>query len=482
MRNRFLRRHSIVVLVLVLCICWQSWQWFAHFDNTSIKGAAESAPHTVAPTSDDAFVVRSGASLMLDGQPFRFSGANSYWLGLQDNNDGSIAYPSHFEVDDALATASWMGNTVVRAHTLGISVGCKLCIEPSLGTFNQTALQHIDYALLSAKIHHIKLIIPLVDNWHYYHGGKYTFTRWRGLPDEQAFYSNPLVINDFETYIHTLLNHINSYTSIAYKDDPTILAWETGNELSAPFSWVQTISSSIKKEDQHHLVMDGNYEQANESGNFLPDLSIKTIDLYSGHYYPPTSTALQTELQQVKSTQKVFIVGEFDWNTKQGDSLSSFLSRIEQSGVVGDLYWTLFPHDDAHGFVYHNEHFALHYPGDTPDMRKRVFLLTAHAYAMRGLAVPTTATPGIPLITALHSNRITWRGAVGSDTYSVERSTQRPQGPWTEICHRCATDLSTPWRDSDQPLGTVLYRVRGYSVAGVPGLYSPVYQFDPSKQ
>ncbi len=419
---------------------------------------------------------------MLNGQPFRFSGANISWLGLQDRSDGSIAYPSHFAVDDALATASWMGDTVVRAHTLGISVGCELCIEPALGTFNPVALQHIDYAQLSARRHHIKLIIPLVDNWHYYHGGKSIFTRWRGLSDEQAFYSSPAVIHDFEDYIHTLLNHVNTYTGIAYKDDPTILAWETGNELSAPVSWVQTISTYLKQEDHHHLVMDGNYEQANEFNNFLPDLAIKTLDLYSGHYYPPTNTALQTEVQQVTRAQKVFIVGEFDWNTNQGDQLRSFLATIEHSGVVGDLYWTLFPHDASHGFVNHNESFTLHYPGDTPDMRRRVQVLTAHAYAMRGLTVPDQATPGTPLITDVHSDRITWRGAVGADTYSVERSTQGPQGPWTEICHRCATDWNTPWRDTTQPPGIIEYRVRGYSVAGTPGPYSPAYCFGSSKE
>jgi len=40
----------------------------------------------------------------------------------------------------------------------------------------------------------------------------------------------------------TLLNHVNTYTCLAYKNDPTIMAWETGNELDPPTSWTQTIS------------------------------------------------------------------------------------------------------------------------------------------------------------------------------------------------------------------------------------------------
>jgi len=113
---------------------------------------------------------------------------------------------------------------------------------------------------------------------------------------------------------------------------------------------------------------------------------------------------------------------------------------------------------------------------------RRVQRLPAHAYAMRGLAVPDQAIPGTPLITDVRSDEITWQGAVGADTYSVERSTQGPQGPWTEICHRCATDHSTPWRDATQPGSVIDYRVRGYSVAGVPGPYSPVYRFDSGKE
>src|SRR5690348_9666170 len=188
---------------------------------------------TGTPASDDAgvpvsFVERSGSVLMLDGKPFRFSGTNIYWLGLREVTGGGAAYPSHFMVDDALATAQIMGATVVRSHTLGTSVGCQLCIEPVRGKFNPAAFQAIDYAIQVARKHHLRLIIPLVDNWHYYLGGKHTFTDWHGIANESAFYYNAAVVSDFKQYINMLFNHVNSYTSVAYKDDPTILAWETG--------------------------------------------------------------------------------------------------------------------------------------------------------------------------------------------------------------------------------------------------------------
>jgi mannan endo-1,4-beta-mannosidase len=473
-KNSYFLRYILALTVILTTIA--ACSWLIHNNNSPSNGAPTSIELTSTTTlaMQHDFVVRKGSSLMLNGKPFRFAGANIYWLGLQEPSD-NISYPSHFRIDDALATASFMGETVVRAHTLGISVGCSLCIEPSLDKFNQTALQHIDYAIWSAKIHHIKLIIPLVDNWHYYHGGKHTFTDWRGISNEQAFYYSPIVISDFKQYIRVILDHVNSYTGIAYKNDPTILAWETGNELSAPSDWVRNISAYIKGIDPHHLIMDGNATSDEQSSSFLHDLSIKTVDIYTGHYYPPNITALHTELNLVLGAKKVFIVGEYDWNTNDGDRLSNFLSVIEHSKIAGDMYWSLFPHNDTHGFVDHEEHFTLHYPGDSSDMRWRISLMRAHAYAMRGLSLATAAIPGKPVITAINGQNISWRGAFGAATYSIERSTQGINGPWITICNHCATDFNTSWVDFTQPPGIVLYRIKAYSVSNIAGSYSPVY-------
>lgn len=39
-----------------------------------------------------------------------------------------------------------------------------------------------------------------------------------------------------QNYIVNFVTHVNSYTGVAYKDDPTIIAWETGNELGGASS------------------------------------------------------------------------------------------------------------------------------------------------------------------------------------------------------------------------------------------------------
>ena len=72
------------------------------------------------------FVQRSMTKLTLAGAPYRYSGPNIEWLGLEGygpHDPQGPHYPSHFEVDDAFATAAEMGARVVRSQTMGDTVG-----------------------------------------------------------------------------------------------------------------------------------------------------------------------------------------------------------------------------------------------------------------------------------------------------------------------------------------------------------------------
>ncbi|GCE28765.1 hypothetical protein KDA_42490 [Dictyobacter alpinus] len=448
---------AVVVLLALVAIPLYFWQ------NANRDTAAKTPTH---PSSE--FVTRSGSHLLLHGQQFRFAGPNIYWLGLDTDGHGEL-YPSHFRVDDALTTAEDMGATVVRAHTLGISVGCPLCVEPTLGSFNETALQHIDYAIQAARAHHLRLIIPLVDNWRYYHGGKHTFTDWRNVDAETLFYSDKTVIADFEQYIEHILNHINSYNGIAYKNDPTIMAWETGNEISPSVNWTRTISDYIKGIDNHHLIMDGS---KNISAGTL---AINSVDMFTQHFYPLSDSLLTSDAQVASYQHKVFVAGEYDWTgTKGGDTLSSFLPSVEHnSEIAGDLYWSLFGHNDTYGYTQHDDGYTLHYPGNTADRRARIQSLRSHAYAMSKQAVPNLPAPGAPLITSIAGNKISWRGSDIAVNYSLESSVSGNNGPWTIICRQCATDNDTPWTDDARPRQKSWYRVQAYNLDGVAGPYSP---------
>ncbi|GAC1504350.1 MAG: hypothetical protein NVS2B12_16950 [Ktedonobacteraceae bacterium] len=413
------------------------------------------------------FVTRSGTHLLLDGNQFRFAGANIYWLGL---DDGAQTYPTPFRIEDALTTANEMGLTVVRAHSLGVSVGCSLCVEPSLGVFNSTAFQHIDYAIQAAKAHGLHLIIPLTDNYYFYHGGKHTFTDWRGITDENQFYTNTQVISDFEKYIYTIFTHVNSYTGVSYLHDSTIIAWETGNEILPPSSWTHVISGYMKGIDPNHLVLDGNY------GVDPNSLSIPTVDIYSDHSYPPDMARVASDTAATSGASKAYVIGEYDWETTHGVPLSAFLAAaLNNPNVAGDIFWSIWPHDDTHGYFVGFGGINLTYPGDTPDRRQRIQTIRAHGYAMQRRSIPVESLPGAPLISSVNGHQVVWRGATLGDTYAIERSTISGVGPWTLVCNRCVTDYNPPFLDTTQPAMPTWYRIRAYNRVGLPGNYSPVY-------
>lgn len=173
------------------------------------------------------FVTRSGSLLQLSGKPFRYSGPNIEWLGLEaygPHDPLGPRYPTHFEVDDALDTAKEMGARVVRSQTLGDRVGCDLCIEPQMGVFNPDAFNSIDYAIKSAHDRGIRLIVTLAgDCATCALSGPGMYLEWTHQRDFRAFFTDPSVIAAFEKHIAAVLNHKNALTGVQYKDDPTIL-------------------------------------------------------------------------------------------------------------------------------------------------------------------------------------------------------------------------------------------------------------------
>lgn len=453
------------------------------------------------------FVIRNGNALTVDGVPFRVVGTNVYWLGLDADNGGSVGgvhYPTHFAVDDALDTALAMGANVVRSHTLGISTGCTHCLEPKLGTFNDAAFASIDYAIHAARQRGIRLIIPLTDGNTpcFYHGCRRDFVDWvhPGSTNDNLFFTDSAVIAAFEAYVSHLLKHVNAYTGVAYRNDPTIMAWESGNELddgtAKTTTWLSTISAYVKSIDPHHLFMDGGWTMN------AARLAITTVDLYTRHHYNGwfypggNGTAISDDNYygcQADAAGKVYIVGEYDWTGAHGAplDLSTYLPNVENhtcsSGdhaVNGDLYWSLFPHKDTDGFEQHGDGFTLHWAGDTSSMRQSAQALRKHAFAMRGLPVPAAPTPAAPLVYSPSpvsgGVRIDWRGVANAVYYQVERTTNggaswKVVSPGTSPSDGTVgglTDNDTPWTDASGTSGPQ-YRVRAFNLDNVPGPYGP---------
>jgi hypothetical protein len=463
----------------------------------------------------DEFVHRDGTRLTLAGEIFRYSGPNVEWLGIEaygPHDPVGPRYPSQFEIDDALDTARLMGARVVRSQTMGDSVGCDLCIEPKAGVFNPEAFRSIDYAVKAAHERGLHLIITLAgDCANCELSGPGQYLLWKGERDYRKFFTDPAVIAEFKEHIRAVITHKNSLTGLAYKDDPTILAWENcnmcgifvglsapGQSLAADLPWIDAIGSFIKSIDSKHLYIDN-------SGLFLFDknaLDAKTTDIVTSEYYPHWDALLGTgqkttpesfskHAEMVNAKGKVYVVNEYGWdvtNWPTRDDFAAVLKVFEtDKGIFGDNYWALQAHADKFGWqplsaptdnpVYaklgeSGHWWSLFYGGKTTivnskeDMQARAEQLRTHAYAMAGATPPPHESPATPVITFKGWGLLGWHGVAGAVTYSVQRRTS-DSAPWETICDKCATDADTPWVDAHpaSPF-TSRYRVIAYNADG----------------
>ncbi|ORY91788.1 glycoside hydrolase superfamily [Leucosporidium creatinivorum] len=278
---------------------------------------------TAFPTPST-FVKRNGTRLQLDGEDFTAVGPNIYWLALDENVEPYPSITSRSRVLEIMGIAQAMGATAIRGHTVGVNLGSAHAVENALGQFNEQAFAAVDWAIWAAKSHGLRLIVPLTDQYDYYHGGIPTFLRWRNLSasspaDYGPFYDlNSNVYSDFKTYISTLLTHRSNITGLTMAEEPTILAFETGNELGGwggnssppPVAWTTAIAAYLKELAPDTLVLSGSY------GVRKDELAIQDVDMVSNHFYPPYSYNLKKSADLAYSGNKVFINGEFDWTDR----------------------------------------------------------------------------------------------------------------------------------------------------------------------
>jgi mannan endo-1,4-beta-mannosidase len=503
-RLRPITASLLVVLPLVLVISGPT--------GTSTSSAAARLQPSTATASPPrsrqfahSFVIRSGPRLYVAGRPFRFGGANIEWLGLAGYGPfepNGPHFPSNYEIDDAMTTAREMGVTVVRSQTMGDSVGCDQCLEPTLGHFNPAAFERVDYALKSARARGIKIIPTIIGDDSRGGGTGCVYLRWRSISvpgcsiiNMPPFWTDQKVMEDVKEHIKKLFEHVNVYTHVAYKNDPTILGWDLLNGGGSPSSWTQRIVRYVRSLDSHHLILSG-YANA----------AIRGVDLCVGFIYPHWSQPLASVkrgIARCKAAGKPFAAYEYGWDRTNFPTLRGlriFLRSLENTPeIVGDAFWALQAHNDGHGWmpipadlndpatalhVETGQWWALYYTGiqtlvsTAVDMAARAQMLRRHIYVMRGVRLPAHAIPPAPVITSAVYGpnnpterlgaRIYWQGSAGARNYSVQRATAAG-GPWATVCRRCATDLDDGYVDEGSGAKSSWYRLIAYNIGGRPG-------------
>jgi mannan endo-1,4-beta-mannosidase len=351
---------------------------------TALAGSlAAGVPAAATPAQP--FVTRSGAQLTLAGHEFRFAGTNNYYL----------FYQSQQMVDDVFSRAGTAGFTVLRTwgwSDIGALDGTGSVGNKPNGVYFQywdgtgpayndgtDGLARLDYVIWKAGQSGIRLIIPFTNNWSDF-GGMDQYVAWAGLTHHDDFYTDPTIRAWYQSYIAHLLNHVNPLTGLAYRNDPTVMAWELANEprcggsgrypasttctTATITSWVGDMSRYIKGIDHHHLVGTG------DEGFYCTDpastdwtvncgsgvdtvafASLPSIDYLSYHLYPDgwgkdaawATTWIVQHDQDAQRVHKPAILGEFGYldKTTRNPVYQQWTDAFVRSHGTGLAYWML---------------------------------------------------------------------------------------------------------------------------------------------
>ncbi len=258
-----------------------------------------------------------------NGKPYYFMGTN-FWYGL---NLGSNGYGGNrARLMRELDRLSNMGvkNLRVMAGSEGPDTEPYRMVpamQTEPGKYNEEVLAGLDFLLTEMAKRDMVAVMCMNDFWNW-SGGMAQYLVWAGAADSipyppphpggdwtryqeftAQFYSNEKAMKLFEDHIRFIVTRRNSISGIAYKEDPTIMAWELGNEprginnKEAFLGWVDKTAGLFKELDSNHLVTtgsEGNTSSASSGTDMMADHQSKNIDYSTIHiwvqnwgYYDP---------------------------------------------------------------------------------------------------------------------------------------------------------------------------------------------------
>lgn len=269
-------------------------------------------------------------SIIKDGKPFRFVGANAVNLVFYDNWD--------LDIEKAIRTAKENNISVLRFYM----------------DWGWSKDEDIDKIIELTSRYGIYVILTLTDCCC---SGDYSsITKYFEVHAPFCNITNKQSINVFKKRIKQIIERKNSINGRVYRNDPTILAWELANELeywhfneSDVYGWIDDIATYIKTLDKNHLVTIGISMHNSEFSNGSPlyrIFNVPTLDFFSFHFYSSSeilnssNMISREEMYQIEfitnkflSLGKPVIMGEFGFS----NSLD-LNSKIRSTQNTADLY------------------------------------------------------------------------------------------------------------------------------------------------
>lgn len=250
----------------------------------------------------ESFVERDGHHFVIDGEPFVYNGAQ---VGVSTRGIPFLHDYTDW-IDTALEFLASHNVSVTRTWGFPETYWTPRT-HPEPGTFKDKWFEKIfDYTIAKAKQQGIRLIVPLVNGVHFQPDAPPSTAAYADWSDTAGhmseFFADDQANQYYKNYIDHVLTRENAITGIEYRNDPTIMMWECGNEAgfhdpenqreSLAF-WYDDIASHIKSVDDNHLVgtgMHGSmgevYEDWTWRNDYVEEHRSEAIDACSFHAYP----------------------------------------------------------------------------------------------------------------------------------------------------------------------------------------------------
>ncbi|QEY17029.1 MULTISPECIES: cellulase family glycosylhydrolase [unclassified Cellvibrio] len=294
-------------------------------------GLSQSLRLQVGASANKQFVERSGTQFVLGNKPFYFNGSNQYYLMYKPEAMAKDFFEraAHLKMN---VVRTWMFCNDTKTHD-GVCINMKsngsfiLSKPAAQRTAQEQAIidrsfQLFDNYVALAEERGIRLVLSLGDHWNYF-----------GNIDSYGGYASAPGREIYKAFITNLLNHTNSITGVAYKNDPTIMMWELANEprigsdLPGFSAWVSSIAAHIKSIAPQQLVSIGMESSFGAAGagdtyaNLRAVNSDPNIDAISAHLYPTwwgltdaqTLGNFDLLADLARDLGKPAYIGEFSW-------------------------------------------------------------------------------------------------------------------------------------------------------------------------
>ncbi|MCX6168238.1 MAG: cellulase family glycosylhydrolase [Ignavibacteriales bacterium] len=264
------------------------------------------------------FINVNDTHFILNGKPYFFVGTN-LWYGCYLGSPGKTGNRERLirELNNLQSTGIMNLRVCAASEESLMGRSIKPAIQISPNNYDEELLEGLDFLLFEMHKRDMKAVLFLNNYWQWT-GGMAQYNAWFGdgkVPDPDdpnvgygkfmdysaEFYLNDKAKECFRNYLRMIITRVNKFNGIAYRDNPTIMAWQLANEprpgrdlsiiksAEIYYKWIDETAQYIHSLDPNHLVTTGNEGLAGSLQSeeiFLKSHESKYIDYATMHIWP----------------------------------------------------------------------------------------------------------------------------------------------------------------------------------------------------